>query len=1262
MVSRFVYLLLFSSILFGAGEASFLSLKIHYPNDKNTVTLNANNDIDERLEVFVSLIDKNGNLATKTSSGGTLVNIDNDAITSSVGAAKKTINDIDRSIGRENTARFIFDYSNVSTSKDKDVITVNVAGLKKAIDVNFDYVKAKGLVVRASTRHLDPKLLQGKEFASIQPDAENNLSIHSKTFTGGTAGVSVPIKVYASTEMQSDEGRLGRETLTEGRFTRSVSLNNSIVVVKALADYDADGIADVLVAQGQGVMQDGIASIDMVITKGLSDNEDNTHKAFDKNVFNGLGVAFIAYMKDDLSISNKGILQKDYLDDPDKFNIQGDHNSTDTVIIRSLQASNIKVGIFDRYASVLRNQWEKPYLNYYVLDDASTSTEQNITLTAVDRYGNPAKPSTTASVSLDFDDTYFEIDKQSRFRDNNDANNTSVYTQIITITPKHPRGTTKVNTIAKEGKDIYTKLKILGTGGVSSANPINAVIYMGRITTDYITNEGYSDSLTDKNITLSGSSNDYDLKVVVSQPEINSTKLQVKVYERYINGAYKSDDSTSKYISSASDRLGDMTGGSIISIKGVKNINIPAYTHSNTSSLDGFTVYLFRQQDDLDNNVVILPRSPSSASTSGRRTTVYPGSAIDFSIYGLASNIGDYVLVEYGDKNTNALIDLVKNTPPTSQSGILSYKVGDFIGHNLSLSVAGYTTTSYVSEFSIYVNGHKIPQSRIVSTANDREITERESYGIFSDIKFEHHYPNSDRNVKQIRIDGFGKENRANGDGSTKTSLLELNDIDGDGKEDTATAFPDTTEPIVYKGKVYANKYYLLFDSDNDLQELDDFGNELKTDGNDTRRLSAYRYDVSGRGDIGANSDDEVYIRFDKRDADSDVVATIQSRDGENTIKFTNIHASSSNDYYTVAPEKTTPQINLVNSEVTIKAVGNNNGEADDFVMTLSHSDKNADIYITQIVEKTENFLDKSVKTITQPLEAYGNYYILRTNKPGYITIKTKGLEVDINGDSKSISGTSTLRFVNFDKAPPLVGDPAVLGNMVEVVIEDESLDYDRTIVEARNSEGKTLKKSIRKDNKYTISSLPKGTYQIYVYAVDVFDNEFRNTFTRTITSDTIIDTPDKITPEQEKEKLVEKDEMTKLANKIIEHKEYPAYGKFISYNLTDLYYKNWIFQSSKGAKTYQLFAVSSSTDAFGLKEFKPDLTKINNSKWWYMIKLDGSIGELDEEGRYGWAVISQDLNTVKKLKAINSDGTLQYVQLPVKATLSGEQIVFVNK
>ena len=1275
---RIVFVFFFSlGFLFGAGEASFLSTKVHYLSGADSVVLNADNNRDERVEIFVSVLDKNGNLATATASGGNLDNITNSYADSLVEAVFSPINDIDREADRKNTARFILDYTNVTTAQEHDIVTISLAGLEKKVKMKFSYSKAKGLVVRTASRSIDPLLFQGRRFSEINLDGDNNLSEQSTSYYGGTAGTTIPIVVYASTQEQEEDARRG--SLVQGRFTMSTDLQDATVVVKALADYDADGVADVLVGEAEGIMSQGIAKIPMIMDKAMPEYEGNIHVRFDRNTADGLGIAFIAYIKDDLTVSNKEKLKYADLEDPAVFNVLGDYNATDIAVVKSELASKIKIGIFDRTTKFVDSQWQKPYINYYILDDNLSDTEQNISLTAVDKYGNPASTGVDSNTNCDHEtQDYFIIscDAQS-FGSNAYGAKTKNITIIPSGTSSSADTTAYINSVTQEGRNVELKMKIFGTGGLSSSDVLETTLYMARKTTNYMTARGFSSVFTKDNVTLRRDNGiDRDFKVIVKQTDVNATTMKVEVYRRLLNGSYESSNKASTYdpkFNGSTKAIGgiDMTSlGGTITINDVGDIVIPQVTRSTTLPLDGLTVYFFAFENSIDASAVIT--ASGYAESNGSKSRVEPGAIIKFGLYG-AANRGDYVRLQYGSDDERVHIGLASEKAIAKQSTVYKNIVGGFADSDIALKIKGYTVNSSANYFSIQVNGHEIDRDRVVSTATDMIIDESENRGLYPRIEFEYKRKNDQDNTAQINIKEFGVQNISNNDGSSTTSLLELPDIDGDGIDDESDFFIETTQEIIYKGEVLANRYYLLFDEDSDLEEQDTYGNILKTDEGSRRPIAAissasyaYEYDISGRGEVGTstiNGRIVKYVKFENADAGEERVLSVEADRGANTIRFTNIVASTlENDYYIIEPIRTSPQINLVNSEVLLKVIGNNRGVAKDFSLKFTHSDIDAKINIVRVADAIETFISTLGTSIFDPLDENGNYYLLRTDKPGNISVEADGKELDENNRSVPVNSTETLRFVTFDTSKPTV-QVDLKGNKVTVLIADGSLDYDRTIVEAKNSEGELIKEAVYSDGEHIISGLDLGTYQIYVYAIDLFDNEFENTYTRVVESLTVpvvIENNATISPpiEEEETYIEPTSDAAKLANVLVKHKPYPTYGKFISYDFESADHADWIFQDALTKKTYKLYGKSSSSDPFGFEEFTPDIALIEQ-KTWYMLRLDGLGDDIDAKNAFGWVVVSEDGSVVKKLQNIQSDGSLSYLPLALKVRIENELIEF---
>ena len=1255
-------LMLFSSLF--AKNAHFLSVQVGYLSEQDKVILNETNDKDELIYLYISLLDKDGNFAKKSVDGLDLREINASNVESLVEATIIEAQDVDeQEATKENLARFMLDYSSVSTSEREDIVTVAIGGLEKKITVNFGYVSAKGLVVRVATKTVIPDKLQGYYFTDIVPDSDNNLSIQSKTYLGGVAGSVVPIKIYASSEMQDDSASDG--ALVNGRFTISDELNNEIVIVKVLGDYDADGNASVLIGQAEGRLQNGIAELKVPISHGLPADRDNVHSLFNKKKAEGLGIAFVAYLKNDLTVSNKGSnLQQSIMDDPSQFYIRGDHNATDTVVISSDDALNMKIGIFDKTAQTLSQQWSKPYVNYYVLDDNQSSTEQNISLTMIDGFGNPSEE-TSASLTtcIHSKQDYFDIDCRDGFREDD----FSIASKVITIKPNdsaklEPDDSDyygQINPFVQESKNVSLDMKIIGSAGLTSAATLDVTLYMGRVTTNYITTKGRSDTFGDANITLENNDTKRDYKVILTQKETNTSLFNVEIYDRHIEGDYDDDNLYADRVKTIDGvTLSSLDVNSTLSlqgawlrIEGVGNVQFPSsFAYSQTFPLDGFTAYFFAVQDGLDNHVVILA-DDDLVDSSGTRTRVDLGTDLNFRIYGLASKDNDYVQVRYGDIGQRTQIGLLKDQAISSQPNIFTNEVGDFVSKANGLTVRGYSISS-VSPLYITINGHDINttadttgKGKVVSLDSDFIIDESERDGLWPNIQFDYKNANDDQNTKQVNIVQFGIRNIAIGKGTSETDLLTLADIDGDKVNDNINYFKPSINQIVYKGEVYANRYYLLFDERTDLEERDAFGNVLFTNEDNSRDLKKYKYDISGDGTIDDNSLGDIFIKFDYGDVGRPREASIRADEGENTILFTNIVGSSyENSIYDIALYEAKSNTALVNTEVLISVKGDNQVTNSDFTLTFTHSDKEANTYI-RMTGFDIDFDGDDVNTVHEALQEDGNYYLFRTDKAGTITIKAHGIETDEDGEEVIVTSTLTLYIVDQDDDVPVV-DISQDKNKITVTITDKSLDYEKTVVDIRSSEGIAIKESVRQGDTYTISELPAGIYQLHIYAVDLFGNEYSQTFLRTIT--------ETIFANEEDYSLDDK----LLAQALIAHKGYPIYGKFSLYDFGVVDYYNWIFQDETSSKTYKIFATSSDANPFGFKEFTPDFTKIDK-KSWYLAQLTGEPAQIDEKGKLGWVLVSDDLQMIKKIVSINQNGSLKYSPLPIKARIENRQISF---
>jgi hypothetical protein len=235
-------------------------------------------------------------------------------------------------------------------------------------NVNIDLTTrdARGLIVRATpNRSFKTERYINRPFVGIQISGEdNNLSFESDTSPGGSAGVTIPIQIYASTD---------EINASEGRFTFAPNLEGKTIVVTALGDYNNSGKPKVVLNSIEIKMINGQASGEITITNAMptatfgagSIVPTNAQYGTTSDDGGGLGVAFVAYVKEKQSINNYNTDIKSKIKDStnmDNYTFSVDmidlNNSSDTIQVRSGEAVELKVGEFVQNATKVSKLWK----------------------------------------------------------------------------------------------------------------------------------------------------------------------------------------------------------------------------------------------------------------------------------------------------------------------------------------------------------------------------------------------------------------------------------------------------------------------------------------------------------------------------------------------------------------------------------------------------------------------------------------------------------------------------------------------------------------------------------------------------------------------------------------------------------------------------------------------------------------------------------------------------------------------------------------
>lgn len=430
-----------ASSAYATGNAAYLDVKVNYLNPDGKVIVGEDEDTGdqrERVEILVSVLDANGEFASKDKDGNTLSAISIDRGTNAVDIndggedgsivyldATGAINGDQYRLSREldnpnNISRFVLDYTDFTTDKLTDTLKVTGGDLEETITIDLTTVDAKGLVVRVTpneelnTAASDDKII-GATFGNIQVTDDNNLDAQSNRAPGGRAGTTFPIRVYASSvESNATAGAVA----TNGKYTLAPNLEGKTIVVQAVGDYTLNGTASTKLGDPIEIeMSNGIATGEITINQGLAVDADNA--AFGTVLDAGLGVAFIAYVKDDEDINNRDGLD---IDTASTFSIVGSNADTDSIKVKSGDAVGLKVGVIDVNASASSSLWKSTSTDFYIIDAnqsphgwvaAAGDLSKTITMTVVDDMNNPASLESNVTKNYHRFDGYNNTDENS---------------------------------------------------------------------------------------------------------------------------------------------------------------------------------------------------------------------------------------------------------------------------------------------------------------------------------------------------------------------------------------------------------------------------------------------------------------------------------------------------------------------------------------------------------------------------------------------------------------------------------------------------------------------------------------------------------------------------------------------------------------------------------------------------------------------------------------------------------------------------------
>jgi hypothetical protein len=455
-----------------AGNAAYLDIKLNYLNTDNTVMMGIDDDSKansqrDRVEILVSILDKDGNLATKDKDGKILSRVEikrnsqsltADSIKSREEAGSITqISNSGNTDGGDhlklframkeskNVDRFVLDYTNFVSSKLTDTLVIAAGSLEREVTIDLSVADAEGLVLRVSKlgdmknsyptgnnfvegmKATDKGAVINANFSDINITDDNDLGIPSDNVPNGVAGDIIPLKVYASIAKPG-----GSTSTVKGKFTLAPNLEGKTIVVQAMGSYDINATAKTVLGSVELTMKNGVAFGEIKIDQGLpgknvgaagSTATGVTPNAAFGTDYEGLGVAFVTYVKDDVKIANLQNIDLEKM--TSTFPIAADNGDTDTLVIRSLDPVGLKVGLIDNSAKTADKLWIQPSKTVYTVDvfgsalfilPTVAAPDSSLTLTVVDSLGNPAILSKEAEENyLRFDGYDDESRKSDRF-------------------------------------------------------------------------------------------------------------------------------------------------------------------------------------------------------------------------------------------------------------------------------------------------------------------------------------------------------------------------------------------------------------------------------------------------------------------------------------------------------------------------------------------------------------------------------------------------------------------------------------------------------------------------------------------------------------------------------------------------------------------------------------------------------------------------------------------------------------------------------
>ena len=986
------------------------------------------------------------------------------------------------------------------------------------------------------------------------------------------------------------------------------------------------------------------------------------------------------------------------------FVIKGDNNSTDTVKIRSGDASDIKVGTFNNSASDIQDLWDNESLSRYVvnakgidafndnnIDDINGSLDANITITIVDDNGNPAYITNSKIPSgaiLLFDDVasseHFSYELNSSTKTSGTelvVGEDNISTYAIFKISDGDDNITKSQTLSIDfrkgilANSHVQNLRISHMPIIESIKTGHAYIH-GSITTsttkDVKLNRKYSDTSTiaqkDLKIRLSASSQ------TTSDNEIIQLRFYDPGRDDYLsassfNAKFKITDDNSSATQPGSARSEDRYG--------VVDINVTSDPTIVISDSTGGTEYarlIFKDYDGIhaksnSATVQLLANEGKKVAAyvdvgvlSDDRSDFYPGVEVEFKFSGDAVSNGDDVSIDF---NTNSSLGKVGlSSEPFSDDLTNSIKTTMPSSKILRLRLYEANSTGIMYHIKdVRVNNASV---NYMTVENDRDTDDVYEWPV-------------DKNITVVR---------AREEGASVIEIKNSSSSSGDGSDErNLKAIPDLItsstkkKVIIYDKEILTNTYYNLFDDKNALVIKDAYGNDLEdrvyTD------LRAYSIKATDGVDYD-NLDYDSWVKFKDSSAGSTQTITVVFDKKPSVffeIRFTNIvYSALQNTRFDMTMEIGSASYNIVNSEFVLKIKPDGNKEQTDTKLTFKHSDSTANIRVVLSAQRSpapgrefDSIVDSNYETISS-IDGDGSYYIISADKPGTLTI-TADATIDAR-DSKTnkeekVHGEITVKIVEADATRPTINpktDVSVVGNSIIVKVTDVNLNHVQTQVKLFTQDDVFIKDAVYSNGVFVFSNLPRGTYRIDVKAIDFSNNDYTASFVRNIlTGDAapIAGGTQQSTSTQGTTTGILPGDTSALEN-ILTTKTYRIHGMFFPYDFPDKPSQlDFAYYDYGTNKTYQFQGESpSANNLFGFKEVQLSNVNVQDAYSFYMVQLDGQSGSPDAKGPLGWVIFRKTtLTKVSKLSGATSAGTFSYQSLNLKGVLTGSrEVKFIRK